>query len=165
MIRTVFYFLLFAALLSACGPLLPASISTPQPAQPTPQSAYPGPLELGETWTIKMQHSGGIMGLSRTIEISSDGEYTITDERTDQTAAGQLTTGEMSQLRNLVTTAKIAEVVQPDQTACADCFVYALEIDGTGNPFTVQLNDITLPESGLESMVMFLRDLMDRSLT
>ena len=160
MFRTIFYILILTALLSACGPLLPESVS-----QATPQATSSGPLDLGQTWNIKMHHSGGIMGLSRSIEISADGKFTVTDERTDQTVEGQLSSGESTQLRKLVTTAKITPVAQPDQTGCADCFVYALEISGNGKPFTAELNDITLPESGLESLVLFLRDLMDKSTT
>jgi hypothetical protein len=111
-----------------------------------------------------MQQSGGIMGLSRSVEISSDGKFTATDDRTNQTVEGELSSGELTELHGLVTTANIKPVTQPEQTGCADCFVYALEINGTGKPFSVQLNDITLPESGLESLVLFLRDLMDKSL-
>jgi hypothetical protein len=160
MSRTIFYFLILAALLSACGPLLP--MASPQA---TPQATAAGPLDLGQTWTIKMEHTGGFMGLSRSIEISSDGTFTITDDRDNQTIKGQLSSSQMTQLRKLVTTATIKPVTQPDQTGCADCFVYALEINEAGKPFTVQLNDITLPESGLESLVLFLRDLMDKSLS
>jgi len=165
MSRWIIYCLVFTALLAGCGSLLPEAAPTAPSTEPAPQSASPGPLELGQPWTIKMQHSGGIMGLSRVIEISSDGRYSITDERTNQSMAGQLTAAEMSQLRRLITSARLAQVVQPGQPPCADCFVYHLEIDSTGGPFEIELNDITLPESGLEPMIMYLRELMERSLT
>jgi hypothetical protein len=159
MLRTILHFLLFAIFLTACGPLIP--LAGPQA---TPQATSTGPLDLGQTWTIKMHQSGGIMGLSHSIEISSDGKYAITDDRANQSVKGQLTSAEMSQLRELITTANIKPIAKPGQSVCADCFIYALEINGAGKPFTIELNDITLPESGLESVVLFLRDLIDKSL-
>jgi len=111
-----------------------------------------------------MEQSGGIMGLSRSIEISSDGNFTVTDQRTDKTVKGQLSAYELTSLRELVTTAKLASIPPTEETGCADCFIYNLEIQGKGEPISVQLNDVTLPDSGLGSLVVFLRGLMDRSL-
>jgi hypothetical protein len=48
--------------------------------------------------------------------------------------------------------------------ACADCFIYDLEIQENGKNFAVQLNDISLPNSGLESLVTYLRGLIETAL-
>ena len=54
-----------AILLSACA----SRVTTPAPLQ-TP----------GEKWTVKMTQSGGILGLSRTMEVSSAGTVTVMDK-------------------------------------------------------------------------------------
>ena len=151
MFRTTLYILVFALLISACSPSGPSPLATPSlPA-------------LGETWTIKMNQSGGIMGLSRSVEISSDGKFTVTDDRTDQKVEGQLTDDELTQLRDLAANTKLTTTPETESAGCADCFVYTIEIQN-GKSFNTQLNDISLPGSGLESLVAFLRDLMDKAL-
>jgi len=53
---------------------------------------------------------------------------------------------------------------QTDGNGCADCFVYDLEIQVNGEKLSVQLNDISLPNSGLEPLVTYLRGLIDTAL-
>jgi len=69
--RTVFmYVLLVSLLIASCGQstaLEPLNTPTTE----APASTLPAP---GSEWTINMNHSGGIMGLMRSIEISSDGK-------------------------------------------------------------------------------------------
>lgn len=153
MFRIIFYILIIATLLSACSPSKPVPLGTP---------IVP---EENKTWTIKMEQSGGIMGLSRSIEISADGKYTLTDQRANKTVKGQLSSGDLTRLRQILATIKPASAPEPKQSGCADCFIYTIEIQGTGTPFSIQLDDVTLPNSGLEALVSFLRDLMDKSLT
>jgi hypothetical protein len=111
-----------------------------------------------------MTHSGGIMGLSRSIEISSDGKYIVIDQRADETVNGELSTVEVSKVDELITSAKYTSPSKPDGMVCADCFIYDLEIQGAGKKFVVQLNDISLPNSGLEPFVAQLRGLIDTAL-
>ena len=153
MFRYIISIFLASFLLSAC------SRSAPDP------QGTPGLPESEETWTIKMNQSGGFVGLSRSIEISSDGKFAVTDDRTDKTVEGQIASSELTKLRQLVSTAKFTTIPKSEETGCADCFIYNLEIQDIGKPITVQLDDVTLPDSELESLVTLLRDIMDKSLT
>lgn len=112
-----------------------------------------------------MAHSGGIMGLSRSIEISSDGKFTVGDKRTNKTMSGELSAVELSKLKELVSSSQYVSPNKPNGMVCADCFIYDLEIQTSGNKkFAVQLNDISLPDSGLEPLVTYLRELIDKAL-
>jgi hypothetical protein len=156
--RTIFlYVLLISLFIAGCGTsATPEPIKTPtlEPRQ-TDQPSFEG------NWMIKMKHSGGIMGLSRSIEILSNGNFTVVDERSNKTVTGMLAENELSKINEQVSSLKYIPASKPDQTGCADCFIYDLEIQESGEKFAVQLNDISLPSSGLESFVSHLRGLID----
>ena len=152
MTRTVFLYVIFITLL-----ITGCSASTRE----SPKSNLPA---LDGEWTIKMAHSGGIMGLSRSIEISSNGKYTVMDERASKTITGELATDELSKLKKQVSASKYIPASKPDGMGCADCFIYDLEIQGGGEKFNIQLNDVNLPNSGLESLVNYLRGLIETTL-
>ncbi len=104
------------------------------------------------------------MGLSFSIEVSSDGNYTVVDERANKTVTGELTADELSELNELVVTSNYVPATKPNGQGCADCFVYELEIHINGEKLSVQLNDVSLPNSGLEPLVGYLRGLIDTAL-
>jgi hypothetical protein len=159
--RTIFiYVFLISLLIASCSPS-----STPEPLKtPTPEAQSSTLPALGGEWTIKMNHSGGIMGLSRSIEISSDGKFAVVDERADKTITGELSADELSKINEQLITAEYIPTTKPDGMGCADCFIYDLEIRGSGEKFAIQLNDISLPNSGLESLVTHLRGLIETTL-
>jgi len=154
--RTIFlYVFLVTLLITGCGSFsTPAPLNTPKPESPA----------LDGDWTIKMTQSGGIRGLSRSIEVSSDGKYTVVDERANKTITGELTANELVELNELVATSNYVPAAKPDGSVCADCFVYDLEIQVNGEKLSVQLNDFTLTNSGLEPLVTYLRGLIDTAL-
>jgi hypothetical protein len=119
---------------------------------------------MEKDWTISMTHAGGIMGLLRKIEISSDGKYTVTDERKDVSVTKELGSVELSKLKSVVDSSNYITLESPRPTVCADCFVYAITILGGGTKFNVQLDDISLQDSGMEDLVKYLRSLMDAAL-
>ena len=147
------FILVFALLVSGCGATPPTTAPAATPTLPT----------VTEQWTLKMTHSGGIMGLMRSIEVSSDGIYTVTDERTNKTASGELSKDEIAAMTKMVADAQNITSEKPEMT-CADCFIYDIEIQSNGKKFAVQLNDISLPESGMKDLVTSLRELMDAAL-
>ncbi len=132
-------------------------------AQDTSTPASAQPVELGDTWTIKMTQSGGIMGLRRSVEISSDGKYTVTDERMNRSVSGVLSTNELATLKRNVSAFRM-DSQTPKQSVCADCFIYDIEIESGGNEVSLQLDDITLPESDMEPLVSFLLTVMNTAL-
>ena len=103
------------------------------------------------------------MGLMRSVEISSDGNYTVIDDRTKKDVKGKLSESELETLSGVVTSAKLTNSDEPG-SVCADCFIYELEILSNGKETTIQLDDITLPGSGMEALVTYLRELMDSAL-
>jgi hypothetical protein len=165
--RTVFlYALLIILLVAGCGPssTLEPLISTPESPMSTPELPKSNLPVLDGNWKIKMTHSGGIMGLSRSIEISSDGKYTVIDERANKSVTRELERDELSKLINIVACSEYISMTLPQPSGCADCFVYDLAIHGDGKKFSVQVDDISLPDSGMENLVMYVRDLMDAAL-
>ena len=137
-------------------------------------AAYPNPEtetstsislpNLSGGWKIKMTHSGGIMGLLRSVEVSADGKYTVTDERASQTFSGELGANELAKLVEVISTSEYISPSGPEGMVCADCFVYDLEIQGSDSTLTIQLNDINLPDSGMAHVVGYLRGLIDKAL-
>src|SRR5512133_1350235 len=67
-------------------------LATPEASYPNPPSypntpSYPNPSgddfpQLTGDWHIRLTQTGGIAGVSRKLEISSDGKMTVSDERT-----------------------------------------------------------------------------------
>lgn len=134
--------------------ILPACAATQTPlptTQASPQAAV--------NWSVTMTQSGGIMGLQRTIAVTSDGKVHVEDPRANQSFDGELTQGQLAQLDELVRSAKLAGSKNPG--VCMDCFIYDVQVVTTGKPISAHLSDTDLPDSGMEELVIFLRQLMD----
>ena len=146
--------ILMTMFLAACIPLTPAPVEAPL--------ATPG-VPVQANWTIRFTQSGGIMGMMREMEITSDGNLKVTDDRTGKTVTGQLTAGELAQLSTLM--GGLAYDRPSGPTSCADCFNYTVEIGSdTGKTFTAQADDTTLEASGLSPLAGYLRTLMENAL-
>ena len=159
--RSILLFALpITLLIAGCIPSsIPKSLSTPT-LEPI-ESDLPS---LDGEWTIKMTHSGGIMGLSRSIEISSDGKYIVADKRTNKTITKKISANELSKLQEIVSNTEYITTERPAPSVCADCFIYNLEIQGGGKKFSVQIDDISMPSSGMETLIRYLRGLLDAAL-
>jgi hypothetical protein len=120
------------------------------------------PPELEDEWSVNMTLSGGIAGLMRSIEVKADGSYTVTDERTGNTASGELTEDELAELEEIISTLEFSTSRNP--SACADCFVYDIEILSGGQKMIVNSDDTTLDDSGVGTLAQFLRGIMDSAL-
>jgi hypothetical protein len=79
-------------------------------------------LMLEGKWAVKMTHSGGIMGLMRSIEVASDGTYTVTDERANKTFTGKLTDDELKKLQDMITGMQYTAPTMPG--GCARIVLY-----------------------------------------
>ncbi len=110
-----------------------------------------------------MQLSGGIAGLSRSIEITSDGAVIAKDERNGKTMKRQLTSDELTQFVSLIKSASLKST-SGGSTGCADCFIYNIKMTSDSRNFSVQYDDVSLPDSGMSSIVKYLADLMSRML-
>ena len=122
------------------------------------EKTYSSPT-ISEEWTIKMTQSGGIMGLRRSIQVASDGSYLIVDERAQTSVTGNLTEQQLSELKDLTNNLKFTS--PENRAVCADCFVYDIEIESGGKKMILQVEDISLPDSGVEALVTFLRGILE----
>jgi len=122
---------------------------------------YTPPVLEGD-WSVRMNLSGGFDGLLRDIEVKSDGSYVVIDERMKKTSSGDLTETELAKLESLITTLEFSVPEFP--TGCADCFIYKVEIESGGKKMIVSADDVSLEKSGLDSLVQFMRTIMDRAL-
>jgi hypothetical protein len=140
--------LLVVFTLAACGP---ARLEETQQPLPTASS----------DWTsIKFTQSGGIMGMSRTIEILRDGSWKFTNERADTSVNGKLTAAELDQLNELILSLSVETSGQSG--VCADCFIYSVEILSSGKTISAEADDVNLDESGLGLLVDFMTTLMSK---
>ena len=169
---------LIALGLSGCGGFSPAPIALPtQPEQalPTPavEQTLPTPTgdqvspkltegqampKLAGNWQISLAQTGGFAGVSRRLEISSSGEMTLTDERSQQHSTTQLPANKFAKLKDLVAATEYRPITQP--MSCADCFIYDLQIDNGSEKFQVQIEDVNLPNSGLQPLISFLAEML-----
>ncbi len=104
------------------------------------------------------------MGLSRSIDITSDGTYIVEDERASAPVMRVLNAEDLSTLNTQIAALGVVPVDMPDGSGCADCFLYDLEIERNGEKITIQLNDINLPDSGFEPLVTYLQSLINAAL-
>lgn len=148
MIRSMLIVLIFS-LLAACG-AIPAGVAH-LPA-------------LEGNWSITFTQSGGFIGVLRTVTITSDGKVTALDERENQAGTIRLTEAELTELERHISVARLIRPAEKD-SACADCFIYDLQIESGNARFNVQLDDVTLTESGLQPLIQYLLDLMERALS
>jgi hypothetical protein len=126
------------------------------------QGPSSGGIPTDDRWRIVFQLSGGIAGLDRQLEVTSTGELVAQDRRRGTRVAAQTTANELAQIASLVAAAKSVDPGR--QTACRDCLLYDIEIDARGRSFVFHLDDLSLPNSGVEPLVKALMNLLDRAL-
>ncbi|MBI3165322.1 MAG: hypothetical protein IPG44_01790 [Anaerolineales bacterium] len=129
-------------------------------AKETEITYTPPPIE--DEWSVTMVQSGGIMGLLRSIRVSSDGTYSVVDERAGGRVEGTLSGNELAHLKDLV--AGFSFLTPKIPMVCADCFVYEVEIQSGGQKLVVETDDVNMPETGMGPLVEFLRGVMDSAL-
>jgi len=137
--------------LSACG-LMPPS----RPA-PLPIASPPG------AWMIKLKQSGGFAGVSLTIQVSSDGQVRVEDQRSGRSKNAELPSETMAELNRLLAQATLAST-GPSPSGCADCFIYDLDLSSSSETVHIHADDTSIGYSGAQALVNFLRQLRDETL-
>lgn len=140
--------------------LLIAALTMTGCAKETEITYTPPPIE--DEWSVTMVQSGGIMGLIRSIRVSSDGTYSVVDERAGERVEGKLSNDELADLKDLVAGFSFLAPKMP--MVCADCFVYKVEIQSGGQKLVAEIDDVNMPETGMGPLVEFLRGVMDLAL-
>jgi hypothetical protein len=149
LLRTAIAFMI--TFLVACGTVL-APTTAPQP--------LPSP---GNSWIMKLDQSGGIAGVSLSLEITSDGRLTAKDDRSGRLVVQDVPQETMSRLMQLYS-AVPAATPKSLPSACADCFIYDLQMSSAGSLVQIHADDTTLANSGAADLISFLRQLRDTAL-
>lgn len=88
---------------------------------------------------ISVSRTGGIAGVSQTIEIAPDGAWVYTDKKKNQRETGTLAASQRIQVLRYVADPAFAEqlgkAAKPD-SACADGFSYTINTGGETTAFT-----------------------------
>jgi hypothetical protein len=143
-------FLVFT-ILTAC------SLGGPHALGPSPIPSPP------ETWTAKLTQSGGFAGVLRTIQVSSDGQFTARDDRSARSIAGALPPESLGKLDRLLAGIK-APTASAGPSGCADCFIYDLELTAPDRTVHIHVDDVSIEASGAQEVIAFLSQIRDSAL-
>lgn len=182
---------LLAWALSACMPALP--LPSPSPLAPLPDTATSAPAASTATadyalpatlavepsavpptaepvctptsaWSLELKISGGFAGVARSLTVSSRGQLTAVDERSQETATTSLSPQDLADLEPLVCAASQSPAAAR-LPACNDCFNYVLTISDGVTPHTWTWNDISLRDHPavplVQALRLWLQDLLD----
>lgn len=144
--------LLLMILLVACSPA--GSLEQQTSFEASPKAGESFDVQSVGGWEITLTKSGGIMGMSRSVQVSSTGALTLTDLRSNKSTQSKLPAAELSALEKLVISAQFDRVTESSR--CADCFFYDLSVTRAGQTDQIQLDDTNLSNSGLQPLVVFL---------
>jgi hypothetical protein len=145
--------LIIGLFLSACGP-----------AQIVPPAGQLQPLPSPtESWQLSFVQSGGFAGVQLKLGVSSDGRLTAQDLRSGKTATKQLDAATLNKISGLVSTLALSASQSPG-SACADCFLYDLQLTTGGRTIQVHADDTTLAASGAQDLIALLQQLRDGAL-
>jgi len=142
---------MFLLLVGACAPARPEAPNTQSP------SAGAG------NWIITLRQTGGFAGVSKTVQVSSDGRLAVADKRSGHNVVGQLPRDSIAELSQLYARA-LSPAPTPRESACADCFLYDLEIASQDASANIHLDDTTLADSPAEPLILYLIKLRDTAL-
>lgn len=132
---------------SSCSPLKPI----PQPL-PSPSTK----------WTVKMNQSGGFAPVLLSVEVSSDGHLKAEDQISHRTVSQTISVQKTTEIMQLISKTSVPSKNMPE-SGCADCFIYDLEIQSEGSDIHLQVDDVTIKDSGAADMIALLRTLRDET--
>ncbi|MBI5675431.1 MAG: hypothetical protein HZC48_06340 [Nitrospirae bacterium] len=118
---------------------------------------------MSENWRIFLELSGGFSGLRRTIELTDTGRMTVIEQKSAKQIVRQIPEKELAEIALL---AENVKSLQPSGRLmnCRDCLQYNLIVRMNGQQFSIQLNDLSLPGSGIEPLLSILFNLQKRAL-
>ena len=122
-----------------------------QSALPTQSQDCQTPLE----WKIEFTLSGGIAGLSRSLTISNSGNAIVQDLKKREIHESSLSIDEIEKIAELLAKACPFENERSD-ISCADCLSYKLFISMNGGQYSLDINDLNIPEN-TTPIIIYLR--------
>jgi hypothetical protein len=129
-----------------------------------PATAFPPPVPTpAKDWRIELSQTGGFAGVDLSIQVTSDGKMTASDERAHRTVSRPLSEAKIDELHKLV--ARVAPTpTQTPPSVCADCFIYRLEITSSSGTVIVRADDISLGQSPARALIELLGQIRDEAL-
>jgi hypothetical protein len=149
--KLTFILLIPIFFISSCNPV----ISKTPISQPLPSPSG--------TWSVKMTQSGGIAGVLLTVEVTSDGQLKAEDQRSHRSISRIISTLTTDELKMLIFNMPVSGNRLP-QTGCADCFIYNLEIHSEGKNQEIQVDDVSMKDSGAQELITTLIMIRDGAL-
>ncbi len=151
--RVLIALLVLGFFLPACGP-----------AQIVPPSDMPQPLPSPTaSWQVTFSQSGGFAGVQLSIEVASDGRMSAEDQRSGKRVTKQLDSATLEKMSSVVSSVAASSSQSP-HSACADCFLYDLQVASGGRTNRVQVDDTTLAASGAQELIALLQQVRDDAL-
>jgi hypothetical protein len=124
----------------------------------------PQPLpSASDKWNVKLTQTGGIAGVFLTVKVSSDGQLIAENQRSQQNVTKTLSSQTIAELRGLIFNS-VLSTSHVQQTGCADCFIYDLEIQSEGNNVKIQVDDVSINNSGAQELITTLLRIRDDAL-
>jgi hypothetical protein len=101
-----------------------------------------------EVWQVSLEWSGGLVGVQRSLEVSSSGQVVARDLLEGTETSATLSPEDIAVLTDLLNDAcPSAGAARPP--ACADCYQYVYTLDTDGRPARGVENDVSLRDSRL----------------
>jgi len=141
--RTILTLILACLNMAAC-------INSTQTALPTPSNECQTPIE----WKIELSRSGGIAGQARSVKVSSNGYMITKDLQSEDGAETKLSQDELKKISGILVEACPFEIGRIS-SGCADCFVYKLVIFMNGKRYSLEANELNIPEKS-KSLIEYL---------
>ncbi len=163
-------------LIAACSPAAPSPTptSTRQPAGISTLTPSPSPsptlgpaaaatrtamaCAVPRAWRVTLEWSGGLVGVQRSVEVSSDGLVVARDLQDGTQAEATLGSADRSRLTSLLAAA-CPERGTARLPSCADCYQYAYSVEMEGRIVTGLENDVSLQSSRLAPWIDALRSI------
>lgn len=114
---------------------------------------------LEGAWTVTLNQSGGLMGLSRNLIVTSTGEAILFDQKTMKYLPALLNQEKFDLFLAEYKNVDLANSFDPE--TCADCFTYQLSVDIGGTVQKYDYNDLTASQNGLAAISQLMVHLMD----
>jgi hypothetical protein len=133
----------------------------PLDAPPLPS---PSASQSAASWDVSLDQSGGFAGVRFHLEISSDGRLSAENQKTGQRVTQDLDAATLEKLSGLVSALASSAPQAPQQSNCADCFLYDLRVTSGARSVHVQADDTTLGASGARELIALLMQLRDAAL-
>lgn len=136
--------LLFIGLiLTACGGA-PAITVEPSPLG-TPVSGLGSACDVPSQWSIQFGRSGGFTGVDESLTLDSGDNLTVQGDRPAVNMRKTISGDQVNTISGLLAGACPFEM-KPNDTGCADCFLYKLDVQMDGQSYVMLATDVTLTE-------------------